>query len=113
MPAKRLKPRQAAPTDGEPHPVDPEAADFARRMDRIEKWTRILCVIGGIVFAILAIASLVSLLGSHTGFGRHSLYAIFVFGLLAAVCLARGLKGEGADLNVLDHVPGFRRPWFR
>jgi hypothetical protein len=90
------------------HKVEPDVADFARRMDYIEKWTRILCVIGGIIFALLALLSLWSMFGgSYTG-ARTGLCGLLLFSLLAAVCLARGLKGEGAELGILDKIPGFR-----
>jgi hypothetical protein len=121
MPAKRLKPRHpdaATPTeDGlgatASEPRDGEAAEFARSMDRMEKWTRILCVIGGIVFGLLAVASLLGCFGVSMGIGHYGPYSAFIFGFLAAVCLARGLKGEGADLSVIERMPSFRRfrPW--
>ncbi|MBM3472922.1 MAG: hypothetical protein FJX75_06630 [Armatimonadetes bacterium] len=119
MPAKRLKPRHhdparpvgdsLDPTAAEPPDVDPEPAAFARSMDRIEKWTRVLCVIAGVVLGLLAIASFVGCFGVSVGIGQYGPYAAFVFGFLAAVCLARGLKGEGADLSIIERMPGFRR----
>jgi len=91
-----------------PHREDAAVADFAQRMDRIEKWTRVLCVIAGIVFALLAVLSLVGTFLVPMGVGGRGLAGLLIFGLLSAVCLARGLKGEGADLSILDKLPGFR-----
>jgi hypothetical protein len=91
-----------------PHKTDPDVADFARRMDYIEKWTRILCVIGGVVFALLALLSLWGMFAGAFMGGRAGLCGLLLFSLLAAVCLARGLKGEGAELGILDKIPGFR-----
>ena len=98
-------PRAASPG---PHKTDAEVAEFAQRMDRLEKTTRVLCTIGGIMFALLALLSLWGLLTVPMVGGRGGVAGIVIFGLLAAVCLARGLKGEGADLGIIDKIPGFR-----
>jgi len=95
------------PSSG-PHKVDPDVTEFARRMDHIERWTRILCVVGGLVFALLAGLSVWAMVGGAPVGGRTGAYGLLLFGLLSLVCFARGLKGEGADLAILDKIPGFR-----
>jgi hypothetical protein len=42
---------------GKPSRHDPNIAQFARRMDEIERWTRIICVIAGCGFAALTVIS--------------------------------------------------------
>jgi hypothetical protein len=94
------------PDDG-PHETDPAITEFARRMDHLEKWTRRLCVGAGVLFLLLAALSLWGMVSGPMG-GRTGLYGLLLFGLLAAVCLARGLKGEGAELSLLDKLPSWR-----
>jgi ribosomal protein S27AE len=38
---------------------DPDIVQFASRMDRIEKWARVICVVAGCGFAALTIVSVV------------------------------------------------------
>jgi len=91
-----------------PHETDPAVAAFARRMDRLERWTRILCVAGGFGFALLAGLSLWALVSPDSRDELTAAGGLALFGLLAAVCFARGLKGEGAELGILEKIPGFR-----
>ncbi|MBM3498407.1 MAG: hypothetical protein FJX74_07015 [Armatimonadetes bacterium] len=91
-----------------PRETDPDVAEFARQMDHIERWTRILCVAGGCMFALLAGLSLWTLVGGSVDGGRTAMFGLLLFGLLSAVCFARGLKGEGAELGILDKTPGLR-----
>ena len=45
------EPRQGPPSNG------PEIAEFAQRMDRIERLTRVICVVAGLGFAALTVIS--------------------------------------------------------
>jgi hypothetical protein len=80
------------PANGPPK-TDPTVTEFAQRMDHIERVTRILCVVGGFVFALLAGLSLWAML---SGFGgvRTGAAGLVLFGLLSLV-LRAGAEGRG------------------
>ncbi|HJN17243.1 MAG TPA: hypothetical protein QGH10_17190 [Armatimonadota bacterium] len=80
-----------------PRQLDAEAVEFSDRMDGIEKWTRIICILIGTLAAIAFVTLL--LLGSIRG--------SFLFVVIALVCLARGLYGGDKDLHVLEWFGGW------
>jgi len=78
---------------------DLAAEEFGKQMDTVEKWTRAICILGGVFFLFLMIVSF--------SIGLFGLLRAFVCFLFAAVCFARGIKGSGADLDILDKFPFF------
>ena len=95
---------------GKPPSNEPEIADFSRRMDELEQWTRVVCVILGVVFGFLAVLCLAAL---TRGFFRVGLCGTFLFGLLSILCLLRGLGRKDADTDFVSSLPGFRSFWRR
>ena len=90
------------------HAPDPSIEEFAERMDRAEKWTRVLCVIGGVVFLLIAVVSFLAVVPFGIG-GRECVLGALIFGVLAFVCLKRGLTGQDADLGFLAAMRFWRR----
>jgi hypothetical protein len=87
------------------HAPDPSIQEFASRMEQTERVTRVLCTLGGLLFGLLFIVSLLGLGGISGGF-----YADALLLFLAVVCLLRGLRGGEADLRFLASL-GDWMPW--
>jgi len=96
---------------GNPPSNEPEIADFSRRMDELEKWTRVVCTIAGVAFGLVALMSLGVTIGGFSV--RSGLCGILLFGFLSVVCLLRGLGRKDADADFVSSLPGFRSFWRR
>ena len=78
---------------------DPDIAEFTERMDKAEKWTRAVCIAVGIFFLYV--------MARHLSFSAYGmLSALFLLGL-AALCIARGIGGPGAGLDLLERLLPF------
>jgi len=82
---------------GTPRQPDAEAVEFSDRMDRIEMWTRVICILVGILAGIASVPLLV--------FG--TIRGSFLFLVIALVCLARGLYGGDKDLRIMEFLGGW------
>jgi len=83
-----------------PRAPGPEVQGFASRMARTEKWTRVLCVVGGIVFGLAAVWWLL-----HLGIVVGAILAG-----VAIVCFIRAFGRPDADLNFVSSL-GSWLPW--
>jgi ribosomal protein L32 len=86
---------------GGPSRQDPRIAEFAQRMEQTEKWTRLICTVAGVVFALVAVMFLLGLGGFPLIGGRLAILGAFVFLVLSVACLQRGLGRRDADVDRL------------
>jgi len=84
-----------------PHAPGPEVQEFASRMARTEKWTRVLCVVGGIVCALIAVSWLM----------RFGIVGGAILAGVAIVCFIRAFGRPDADLNFVSSLAFWR--WWR
>jgi hypothetical protein len=96
-------PRERVPQS---HAADPSVQEFAARMDRIERWTRVLCVVGGILLIPLGVLMFL------WGIGLYGALMGAIVVVAGLVCLKRGVSGRDSDLSLLDSLV-FWRYWRR
>ena len=89
--------RRAINSSGVPRQPDAEAIEFSDRMDKAEMWTRIICILVGVLSALAFVGML------SWGTVRGS----FLFFIIALVCLARGIYAKDKDLHVIEQLGGW------
>jgi hypothetical protein len=80
--------------------LDPDVAEFSDRMDTIETWTRRICIVVGLLLALLTVVS--ALTGTWRGWRGAALLLI-----ASIVCLIRGFCGSHKDLEFMERFGGF------
>ncbi len=86
---------------GGPSRHDPDAAEFGRRMQGMEKWTRVICTVAGVMFGLLAVLLLVSLFKLPLIATRAAVLGAFLLLVLSVACFLRGLGPPDADVRGL------------
>jgi ribosomal protein L32 len=80
---------------------DRDAAEFGRRMEEMEKWTRVICTVAGVISGLLAVLLLVSVFKLPLIATRAAVLGAFLLLVLSVACFLRGLGPPDADVRGL------------